>query len=145
MTLVRTLSLAFAAIAVLASSARAQDAYGELTLTFPDLKAKQGRIMIAVFDSAQVWAAGKPVRMAVASASDDPAAAKIPALPPGYYAVRAFQDVDCDGKMAANPFGMPTEPYGFSRDAQPNMGPPSFDAAAFELKAGVNAQALHLK
>jgi uncharacterized protein (DUF2141 family) len=67
------------------------------------------------------------------------------ALPPGTYAVRAFQDVDENGKLNTNPFGLPVEPYGFSHDAQPNMGPPTFDAAAFEVKAGANAQAIHLK
>lgn len=144
MTLVRTLALALAAAAILAPAARAQEAFGELTLTFPDLKAKQGQIMVAVFDSPQGWASGKPVRFANVSAAQDPVSAKIPALPPGSYAVRAFQDVDGDGKMATNPFGMPTEPYGFSRDAQPNMGPPSFDAAAFEVKAGANTQSLRL-
>lgn len=144
MTVARTFGLALAAAAILVPAARAQDALGEVTLTFPGLKAKQGRILIAVFDSPQGWAAGKPVRVAMASAAEDPAAAKILALSAGRYAVRAFQDVDGDGKMATNPFGMPTEPYGFSRDAQPNMGPPSFDAAAFEVKAGANAQVIHL-
>lgn len=144
MTLVRTLALALAAASILTPAARAQEAFGDLTLTFPGLKAKQGQILIAVFDSPQGWASGKPVRMANVSAAQDPAAAKILALPPGSYAVRAFQDVDGDGKMATNPFGMPTEPYGFSRDAQPNMGPPAFEAAAFEVKAGANAQSLRL-
>ncbi|AAK22319.1 DUF2141 domain-containing protein [Caulobacter vibrioides] len=144
MTLVRTLALALAAASIIAPAARAQEALGDLTLTFPDLKAKQGQILIAVFDSPQGWASGKPVRFTNASAAKDPAAAKILALPPGSYAVRAFQDVDGDGKMATNPFGIPTEPYGFSRDAQPNMGPPSFAAAAFEVKAGANAQSLRL-
>lgn len=144
MTLVRTLAMALAAASILTPAARAQETFGDLTLTFPGLKAKQGQILIAVFDSSQGWASGKPVRVANVSAAQDPAAAKILALPPGFYAVRAFQDVDGDGKMATNPFGMPTEPYGFSRDAQPNMGPPAFDAAAFEVKAGANAQSLRL-
>jgi uncharacterized protein (DUF2141 family) len=31
--------------------------------------------------------------------------------------------------------GLPTEPYGFSRDAHGNFGPPSFQEAAFALPA----------
>lgn len=146
MTLSKTLiaGLAFVALGV-APSARAEDALGDLTLTFPALTAKSGKVMIAVYDSAQGWATGKAVRVAMASAADAEPSAKIPALPPGIYAVRAFQDVDGDGKMAKNPFGLPVEPYGFSRDAMGAMGPPTFDAAAFEVKAGANVQALHLK
>lgn len=149
MTLFKTLSktliagAAFAALAI-APAARAQEASGELTLSFPGLKAKTGQVMIAVYDSAQGWASGKAVRVAVASAADPEPKARILALPPGTYAVRVFQDVDSDGKMGKNPFGLPIEPYGFSRDAQGSMGPPDFDAAAFEVKAGANAQAIHL-
>ncbi|WP_066730341.1 DUF2141 domain-containing protein [Caulobacter sp. CCH9-E1] len=146
MTLSETLlaGLAFAALA-LAPAARAQEAFGDLTLSFPGLATKSGTVMIAVYDSAQGWAAGKAVRVAVASASDAEPSAKIPALPVGTYAVRVFQDIDGDGKMSKNPFGLPTEPYGFSRDAMGAMGPPTFDDAAFQVKAGANAQALRLK
>ncbi len=146
MTLSKTLlaGLAFAALAA-APAARAQEALGDLTLSFPGLATKSGKVMIAVYDSAQGWAAGKAARVAVASASDAEPSAKIQALPTGTYAVRVFQDIDGDGKMSKNPFGLPTEPYGFSRDAMGAMGPPTFDEAAFEVKAGANAQALHLK
>lgn len=145
MTLSKTLlaGFAFAALA-LAPAARAQEALGDLTLSFPGLTAKSGKVMIAVYDSAQGWAAGKAVRVAMASGSDPEPSVKIPALPPGTYAVRAFQDVDGDGKMGKNPFGLPTEPYGFSRDAVGNMGPATFDDAAFEVKPGANAQAMRL-
>jgi len=146
MTLSKTLlgGLAFAVLAA-APAARAQQALGDLTLSFPGLATKSGKVMIAVYDSAQGWAAGKAVRIAVASASDPEPAAKIEALPTGTYAVRVFQDIDGDGKMSKNPFGLPTEPYGFSRDAMGQMGPPTFDDAAFEVKAGANAQTLRLK
>ncbi|PIB94095.1 DUF2141 domain-containing protein [Caulobacter sp. FWC2] len=145
----KTLTLALAAAAILAPAAHAQDApsqagFGDLTLSFPALASKSGKVMIAVYDSAQGWSSGKPARVAQAAASDAEPAARIVALPPGTYAVRAFQDVDGDGKMGMNPFGMPVEPYGFSNDALPNMGPPSFDAATFTVKAGANTQVVHL-
>ena len=145
MTLSKTFiaGLALAILAV-APAARAQEASGDLTLTFPALQAKSGQVMIAVYDSAQGWSTGKAVRVAMVSAAEPEPAAKIVALPPGTYAVRAFQDVDGDGKMGKNPFGLPTEPYGFSRDAMGAMGPPTFDDAAFAVKAGANAQTLHL-
>lgn len=131
------------ATVLFASAAQAQE-MADLTLTFPALSAKQGKVMIAVYDSAQGWSSGKPARIAQANAADAEPSAKIVALPPGTYAVRAFQDVDGDGKMGTNPFGMPVEPYGFSNDAKPNMGPPAFDAATFTVKAGANTQAIHL-
>jgi uncharacterized protein (DUF2141 family) len=142
--MLKTLTLALAAAALIVPAAHAQDASADLTLTFPALASKSGKVMIAVYDSAQGWSSGKPARIAQASASDAEPAARIVALPPGTYAVRAFQDVDGDGKMGMNPFGMPVEPYGFSNDAKPNMGPPSFDAATFTVTAGANTQVVHL-
>lgn len=136
-------TLTLAAALLLATAAHAQDT-ADLTLTFPALAAKQGKVMIAVYDSAEGWRSGKPARIAQADASAAEPSAKIVALPPGTYAVRAFQDVDGDGKMGTNPFGLPVEPYGFSNDAKPNMGPPAFDDAAFAVKAGAATQVLHL-
>lgn len=56
-------------------------------------------------------------------------------LAPGKYAIAAFQDLNDDGEMNANMFGMPVEPYGFSNDARGQFGPPSFDDQLFELKS----------
>lgn len=142
--MLKTLTLALAAAALIVPAAHAQDASADLTLTFPALASKSGKVMIAVYDSAQGWSSGKPARIAQANPADAEPAAKIVALAPGTYAVRAFQDVDGDGKMGMNPFGMPVEPYGFSNDALPNMGPPSFDAATFTVTAGANTQVVHL-
>lgn len=56
-------------------------------------------------------------------------------LPPGRYAVALFQDTKGTGKLESNFFGVPTVPYGFSNNARGTMGPPGFDAAAFEVGA----------
>ncbi|TGD98113.1 DUF2141 domain-containing protein [Methylobacterium nonmethylotrophicum] len=53
-------------------------------------------------------------------------------VPPGTYAVAAFQDLDGDGRLGRTPLGLPTEPYGFSNGAG-RRGRPDFSAAAFRL------------
>ena len=55
-------------------------------------------------------------------------------LAPGKYAARAYQDLNDDGEMNANMFGMPVEPYGFSNDARGQFGPPSFDDQLFDFE-----------
>jgi uncharacterized protein (DUF2141 family) len=145
MTALKTLITAALATATLTTAAHAQQATGDLTLSFPALATHQGQVMIVIYDSPGAWKDGKPVHATMASAADAAPSAKITGLPPGTYAAKVFQDVDGDGKMGLNPFGLPTEPYGFSNGAQPNMGPPSFEAAAFEVQAGANAQSIQLK
>jgi uncharacterized protein (DUF2141 family) len=53
--------------------------------------------------------------------------------PPGRYAIRLFHDRDGNGQLGTNMMGIPNEPFGFSNDAPVQFGPPSFDAAAFEV------------
>ncbi len=47
-----------------------------------------------------------------------------------------FLDENANMKLDANVFGVPTELFGFSRDARNPMGPPPFADAAFRLEDG---------
>lgn len=59
-------------------------------------------------------------------------------LAEGTYAVKAFHDVNDNGKLDTNWMGIPKEPYGFSNDAMGSFGPPSFQQAGFPIGAGRN-------
>ena len=54
-------------------------------------------------------------------------------VPPGKWAVLAYQDENGNGELDRNFIGMPKEPYGFSRDARGKFGPPDFEQAAIEV------------
>ncbi|KSB89375.1 hypothetical protein AS593_13935 [Caulobacter vibrioides] len=127
------------------TSAQTQaQAQAGLTLTFPGLKAHTGALQVAVYDNAQAWKGGKAVTSVTVPATEAEPSIRLD-LPVGTYALRVFHDVDGDGRLGTNPFGLPVEPYGFSNDAKVNMGPPSFEAAAFTVAPGENAQALNLR
>ncbi|MFZ0256519.1 MAG: DUF2141 domain-containing protein [Gammaproteobacteria bacterium] len=49
----------------------------------------------------------------------------------GTYAIAVIHDENMNGKLETNWLGMPTEGYGFSRDAKGLLGAPSFSAASF--------------
>lgn len=139
--------LAFAApallsLALIAAPAVAQDARSTVTLTF-ETGARTGSVMIALFDSEAGYGANRAVASQAVSASG-PVVAVFQDLPPGDYAVKAFHDVDGDGQMDANPFGMPTEPYAFSNNAVGNMGPASWSRARFPV-SGPTAQTISIR
>jgi uncharacterized protein (DUF2141 family) len=54
-------------------------------------------------------------------------------LQPGRYALILFHDENGNGRLDKNFWGVPTEPYGFSNNAQGFLGPPRFDDAAMTL------------
>ena len=50
-------------------------------------------------------------------------------------AIRLFQDLDGDGELDKNAFGIPTEPFGFSNDPVIRFGPPSTKEILIDLRA----------
>ena len=54
-------------------------------------------------------------------------------VPAGRYAAVASQDANANGELDTGIFGIPLEAYGFSRDARGALGPPDFEAAAFDF------------
>ena len=55
---------------------------------------------------------------------------------PGKYALAFFQDENGNKKLDTNLLGVPTEGFGFSKDAMGKLGPPTFAAAALYIPAG---------
>jgi uncharacterized protein (DUF2141 family) len=47
--------------------------------------------------------------------------------------IAIFQDLNGDGKLTKNSFGLPIEPYGFSNNARSTFGPPSFSQTTFQV------------
>ena len=91
-----------------------------------------GAVMVALYDEA-TYSGGRPVRAARIDVAAGERTVIFEGLPAGDYGVKAFHDVNGDGKMNTNPFGMPTEPYAFSNNAVGNMGPAGWDRARFEV------------
>ena len=52
---------------------------------------------------------------------------------PGRYAIALLHDENSNGKADRAAMMIPTEGFGFSRDAKVNMGPPKFRDAAFTV------------
>ena len=138
------LASAAAALLLTAAPALAQSADNSVVLTF-ETGARTGAVMVALFDSAAAFDSndGRPVA-AVTVAASGPVVATFGDLPAGDYAVKAFHDVDGDGEMDTNPFGMPTEPYAFSNNAVGNMGPARWDRARFAV-SGETTQTISIR
>lgn len=125
----------FTAIAVVnAPHAEAQEA-GEVSVTFSGIIAPKGALFVGLYDSEAAFAGGEPVGGYRLTVSGDTVTKSIKGLKPGRYAIKVFHDIDGDGRMNTNPFGIPTEPYAASNNAPSTMGPPSWNDAVFEVGA----------
>lgn len=108
-----------------------------LTIRFAGLESGSGEIVAALFDSASTFDSGSsPVRSTVIAVSGPEASWRLDDLPAGTYAIKAFHDLDGDGRLDKGALGVPREPYGISNDARGRLGPPAFGNAAFRLPPG---------
>lgn len=136
------LTAALLAAAVAPAAVAAEPA--SLTVTFTGLSPKGAINLVLVNSPAAYDDKAPPVAADRLPVSGATAVRTFQGLAPGRYAIKAFHDLDGDGKMAANPFGMPTEPFGFSNGARAAMGPPAWSDAGFELRPGENRQTIAL-
>lgn len=143
----KRLILALGALAALtpqlASSQSAEPS--SLTIDFHGLKSRRGVVMAALFDSRPTYDANaRPIRSWTLPADGGDFSVTVAGLKPGDYAIKAFHDVDGNGRMNFSPIGYPLEPYAFSNNARGMFGPPSWRDAAFHVKAGANGQSIRL-
>ena len=118
---------------------------GDLTIEVSVPSDRQGTVMAAIFDKAEGFPRGTAWRAAKAQSINGKTTLLFANLPEGDYAVTAFLDENSNNKLDSNLFGIPTELYGFSRNARGLAGPPSFADAAFRVEGSAQLQAFDLK
>lgn len=106
---------------------------GELRATVRNVKPEQGRVMVGVYDTAEGFRKDRRLAGQMLVPVGAEVVAVFVGLPAGRYAVAVYQDMNHNESLDRSILGMPTEPYGFSRDAAVRFGPPSFDEMVLEL------------
>lgn len=121
----RGLALLLALLA--AGSARAQ---GCAIVEVHHVRPQQGQLMVAAYADAESFG-----KKAVAELRLPAGAAlmrfELCGLGGSQVALTLFQDLDSDGRMARNPLGVPTEPWGAS--GKPGMMGPTWDTTRVAL------------
>jgi uncharacterized protein (DUF2141 family) len=141
----RIAAISGVALALVAAHARAAD----LRVTAQGIRSLSGTVFVGLYDSASSFdraialsskegLLNDPARVGGTALRANPyatASAVFTGLRPGTYAVILFHDENENGRLDANFWGVPIEPYGFSNNAQGSLGPPSFEKAAFTLES----------
>ena len=94
---------------------------GTLKVKLEGVMQGQGQVRVALEKNADDFDSGSfetPKYLSrVVEAKGDSVSVTFPAVPYGTYAIKAFQDLDGDGKLKTGFMGAPEEPWGFSNDA----------------------------
>lgn len=107
-----------------------QGAESELLVEVSGIEQPDGFIAIAVFAGKDSFPS-QPFEVGMAAIVDGSAQRPF-RLPPGEYAVLAFQDQNSNGKLDRHWFGLPSEPYATSGERR-RFGPPSWKHARFDF------------
>lgn len=104
----------------------------DLVVEVEGLRGNQGVVSVGLFDKAENFP--KQFTTGLRTPADKPVVEVVfRDLAPGRYAVSAYQDENGNLELDRGLFGIPKEPYGFSRDARGTAGPPEFRDARFDL------------
>lgn len=104
-----------------------------------------GAVRVALCQGEQAYDQEKGCILVAAPAKGGVVVMTVPELAPGTYAIKAFHDVNDNGKFDFNWAGIPREPYGFSNNATGFMAAPGYEQAAFTVAKGRNTTRLKLK
>ena len=130
----------------LVAPAHAQEPAATLIIHVQNVSPKGGLLRLGLYDEARYPDDDStPVASADVPAVTGETVITLNNVPPGTYAIETFQDINSNDKMDTSWFGIPQEPYGFSRDARPRLSKPRFSAVRFDVAPGMNEQTLHLQ
>lgn len=114
-----------------------------LTIEVRDIEKTEGYLYVAIYNSQETFMK-KPFTGFRVDVKDKVLSIPCKGLPIGTYAISLYQDENGNGKLDTGAFGIPTEKFGFSNDAEGVMGAPSFDKCRFSFTEDMTL-VIHLK
>lgn len=100
-----------------------------------NLESTDGTVRVAFYDSKEAFpydSTAATVRT-IEPVSASPHTVSFEEVPAGTYGVAVIHDANENGELDRNFFGVPSEGYGFSRNAFDTFGPPDFEDAAVTI------------
>jgi len=116
---------------------------GDLVVTVEGLRSNVGFLRLALFDQAKEFPRGADVHDQDVAAKRGRVDVVFKNIKPGTYAAAIHHDENANKSMDTNFIGLPEEGYGFSNNARVIFGPPTFEAASFNV--GLEKTAISLK
>lgn len=119
---------------------------GEVTARITGLRSQKGHIVACLTARAKAFPECDKDPRAIARIVPATGGAVLAfgPVPPGHYAISLFHDENGNGRLDRKLL-LPSEGYGFSRDAPVRFGPPSFARAAFSVDGRGAAMTIRMR
>lgn len=117
----------------------------DVTVELLGARSTQGKVRAALYGSADTWLKEPQMLMGTSAPAATPKTVLVfKNVAPGRYGITALHDENGNGTLDTNIVGLPTEPYGASRDARGRMGPPAWADAVVDVQSDTTL-VIHLK
>ena len=120
-------------------------ASGRIEVHVTSIPSVEGRLLLVLYDESTYLREGASVSKTSVAVVAPEMRVTLEHVPSGRYLIVATHDANGNGALDTSVIGLPTEAYGFSRDAQGAFGPPSFDDAAFDFDGKTAALDIQLR
>ena len=119
----------------------------EVRINFVGKKLKGGKVSVAVYDHEDAFPVFGKHRFAKRVSVEEALSngMSFSEVPSGTYAIAAFCDENENGTLDRNVFGVPTEPYGFSKVPPSKWKDPVFKDVAVEVTSSNTNITIQLK
>ena len=122
------------------------DSSGSLTIQIENINKSKGVIWIGIYDSADDFLIKeRSILKKITINHTGTAKIMIPKLPYGEYAIALFHDINENGEMDSDFWGIPTEPFAFSGHIESKWRVPHYNEVKFYFWQRNNALKLKLK
>ena len=105
---------------------------------------QQGTLYVSFYRNPAEWADNGTYTFKFSASAAGKNTYEIDTIPLGTYAVALFQDLNGNGELDTNFFGIPKEPYAFSNDVTPKLSAPSFEKCQFQFQQDNQVVSIHL-
>ncbi|MFT5999466.1 MAG: hypothetical protein ACI81P_001924 [Neolewinella sp.] len=116
-----------------------------VSVTVNSTSAEAGEIRLAVYANEADFKKQRAVTSAIKHSTGTSVGLEVALPKAGTYVLAAFHDVNGNGKLDRNLFGIPTEPYGFSRPPASKWEEPKFADIASTFSKNKAAARMELK
>jgi len=114
---------------IVAISAKAN---AQLVIKINNITSIQGDIHIGIYDEPELFLSlTEQYIFKLIKVESEMMVLTLDSIPKGYYAISIMHDLNSNGKMDNNFFGIPKEPYGFSQNIKPLFRAPQFEDSQF--------------
>ena len=138
--------LAVAALLTLAVIPVTVQAEPHLEVTIKGIEIGKGTLVLGVFDSEENFTVEPlPQSRQIPVSQKGEISATVTGLVEGTYAFVVFQDLNGNNRLDLGKWGIPAEPFAFSRMPMISLGPPSYNSSKFMLSDSGKAMAVKLR